>query len=31
MSELDGVFLAVLASMAFMFLLAWVRIEWFQK
>jgi hypothetical protein len=31
MSGLDGVFLAMLASMAVLFLVTWVRIEWFQK
>jgi hypothetical protein len=31
MNGIDGVFLALLASMAVLFLITWVRIEWFQK
>jgi len=31
MHGIDGVFLALLASMAVLFLITWLRIEWFQK
>jgi len=31
MNGLDGVFLAMLASIAVLFLITWIRIEWFQK
>jgi hypothetical protein len=31
MNGLDGVFLAMLASIAVLFLITWVRIEWFEK
>jgi hypothetical protein len=31
MRGLDGVFLAMLASMAVLFLITWVRIQWFEK
>jgi hypothetical protein len=31
MHGIDGVFLAMLASLAVVFLITWVRIEWFQK
>jgi hypothetical protein len=31
MNGIDGVFLALLASMAVLFLITWLRIEWFQK
>jgi hypothetical protein len=31
MNGIDGVFLALLASMAVLFLITWVRIEWFEK
>ena len=31
MHGLDGVFLAMLASIAILFLITWVRIEWFEK
>lgn len=27
----DGVFLAMLASMAVLFLITWIRIEWFEE
>jgi hypothetical protein len=29
MSGTDGVFLALLASLAVMFLVTWVRVQWF--
>jgi hypothetical protein len=31
MFGLDGVFLAMLASIALLLLITWVRIEWFEK
>jgi hypothetical protein len=31
MRGIDGVFLAMLASMAVLFLITWIRIEWFEK
>jgi len=30
MHGLDGVFLAMLASIAILFLITWIRIEWFE-